>query len=171
MDSASSNITIDDLVIDHAVLYETIRKSLTRDPFDHYINGVCGLFICILGTISNALSFSILVRRTMRLSTYVYLAGLCLSDFTACLFLIPGCILDAYPIEVPDFELPRTYAYTKLLIITGFENFFQVIYFELFIIIYLGAISTTARALSVWLCVAFTIDRWISKLTFCFKTV
>ena len=25
-----------------------------------------------------------------------------------------------------------------------------------------GAISTTARALSVWLCLAFTIDRWIS---------
>ncbi|CAF3341757.1 unnamed protein product [Rotaria sp. Silwood1] len=142
MDSSSLNVTIDDLVIDNAQFYETLRKSFKRDPFDHYVNGVCGLFICLLGTISNALSFSILIRRTMRLSTYVYLAGLCLSDFTACLFLIPSCILDAYPVEVPDFELPRTYAYTKLLLITG-------------------AISTTARALSVWLCVAFTIDRWI----------
>ncbi|CAF0727120.1 unnamed protein product [Adineta steineri] len=138
----SSNVTIDDLVIDNVALYESIRRSFSRDPFDHYINGLCGLFICLLGTISNALSFSILIRRTMRLSTYVYLAGLCLSDFTACLFLIPGYILDAYPVEVPDFELPRTYTYTKLLIIAG-------------------AISTTARALSVWLCVAFTIDRWI----------
>ncbi|CAF3730564.1 unnamed protein product [Rotaria sordida] len=141
MDS-SSNVTIDDLVIDNAALYESIRKSLKRDPFEHYVNGVCGLFICLLGIISNALSFSILIRRTMHLSTYVYLAGLCLSDFTACLFLIPGYILDAYPVEVPDSELPRTYVYTKLLIIAG-------------------AISTTARALSVWLCVAFTIDRWI----------
>ncbi|CAF2335982.1 unnamed protein product [Rotaria sp. Silwood2] len=142
MDSSSSNVTIDDLVIDNAILYETIRKSFKRDPFDHYVNGVCGLFICLLGTISNAMSFSILIRRTMRLSTYVYLAGLCLSDFTACLFLIPGYILDAYPVEVPDFELPRTYTYTKLITITG-------------------AISTTSRALSIWLCVAFTIDRWI----------
>ena len=27
----------------------------------------------------------------------------------------------------------------------------------------LGALSTTTRVLSVWLCVAFTIDRWISS--------
>ena len=115
----TSNVTIDDLVIDNLALYETFRKSFSRDPFDHYVNGVCGLFICLLGTLSNALSFSILARRTMRLSTYVYLAGLCLSDFTACLFLIPGYILDAYPVEVPDFELPRTYTYTKILVIAG----------------------------------------------------
>jgi hypothetical protein len=120
--SSSSNFTIDDLVFDHLGFYETLRKSFTRDPFEHYVNGVCGLFICLLGTISNALSFSILVRRTMRLSTYVYLAGLCLSDFTSCLFLIPSYGLDAYPVEVPDFELPRTYAYTKLLIIAGIFN-------------------------------------------------
>jgi len=114
-----SNVTIDDLVIDNFALYESIRKSFTRDPFEHYVNGMCGLFICILGIISNALSFSILIRRTMQLSTYVYLAGLCLSDFTTCLFLIPGYILDALPIQIPDSELPRTYAYTQLLIITG----------------------------------------------------
>ncbi|CAF4694581.1 unnamed protein product [Rotaria sp. Silwood2] len=142
MYSPSSNVTIDDLVIDNAALYESIRKSFTRDPFDHYVNGICGLFICFLGIISNALSFSILIRRTMRLSTYVYLAGLCLSDFTACFFLIPGYILYAYPINIPDYELPRTYTYTQIIIITA-------------------AISTTARVLSVWLCVAFTIDRWI----------
>jgi hypothetical protein len=119
MDISSSNVTIDDLVIDPEALYETIRKSFTRDPFDHYVNGVCGLFICLLGTISNAISFSVLIRRTMRLSTYVYLAGLCLSDFTACLFLIPSYILDAYPVGKPDFELPRTHTYTKFLIIAG----------------------------------------------------
>jgi hypothetical protein len=119
MATSSSNVTIDDLVIDNLDLHESIRKSFTRDPFEHYINGVCGLFICLLGIISNAFSFSILIRRTMRLSTYVYLAGLCLSDFTACLFLIPGCILDAYPIKILDFELPRTYAYTQLLVIAG----------------------------------------------------
>ena len=119
MTNPSANLTIDDLVIDHSALYDAIRKSLTRDPFDHYVNGICGLFICLLGTINNALSFSILIRRTMRLSTYVYLAGLCFSDFTACLFLIPRYILDAYPVEVPDFELPRTYTYTRLLIISG----------------------------------------------------
>jgi hypothetical protein len=122
MDVPSANVTIDDLVIDNAALLESIRKSFSRDPFEHYVNGVCGLFICLLGTFSNALSFSILVRRTMRLSTYVYLAGLCLSDFTACLFLLPGFILDAYPIEIPDFDLPRTYTYTKLLIISGILN-------------------------------------------------
>jgi hypothetical protein len=116
---ASVNVTIDDVVIDHDDYYEAIRKSFTRDPFDHYVNGLCGLVICLVGTVSNALSFSILTRRTMQLSTYVYLAGLCLSDFTACLFLIPGYILDAYPIEVPDYDLPRTYAYTRCLIIAG----------------------------------------------------
>lgn len=115
----SSNVTIDEVVIDNRVLYESIRKSLTRDPFFHYVNGICGLSICLLGIISNALSFSILIRRTMNLSTYVYLAGLCLSDFAACLFLIPGYVLDAYPIYIPDSELPRTYLYTKVLIITG----------------------------------------------------
>jgi len=124
MDVSSANVTIDDLVIDNMALLESIRKSFSRDPFEHYVNGVCGLFICLLGTFSNALSFSILVRRTMRLSTYVYLAGLCLSDFTACLFLLPGFILDAYPIEVPDFDLPRTYTYTKLLIISGILNMY-----------------------------------------------
>ncbi|CAF1645670.1 unnamed protein product [Rotaria magnacalcarata] len=144
IDLSSSNVTIDDLIIDNADLYESIRRSFARDPFEHYVNGICGLFICFLGIISNALSFSILIRRTMRLSTYVYLAGLCLSDFTTCLFLIPAYILDAYPIEILDCELPRTYAYTQILIITS-KN----------------AISTTTRVLSVWLCVAFTIDRWI----------
>ncbi|CAF0858161.1 unnamed protein product [Rotaria sordida] len=138
----SSNVTGEDFVIDDAALYESIRKSFTRDRFDHYVNGICGLFICFLGIISNAVSFSILIRRTMRLSTYVYLAGLCLSDFTTCLFLIPDYILHAYPINILDHELPRTHTYTQILIITG-------------------AISTTARALSVWLCVSFTIDRWI----------
>jgi hypothetical protein len=119
MSISSLNVTIDDLVIDHVALYEAVRKSFTRNPFDHYVNGICGLCICLLGIISNALSFSILIRRTMRLSTYVYLAGLCLSDFTTCLFLIPGYILDAYPIEILDYELPRTYTYTQLLIIAG----------------------------------------------------
>lgn len=117
--SAESNFTIDDVVIDSFALSEAMRKSFTRDPFDHYVNGLCGLFICLLGTLSNAMSFSVLIRRTMQLSTYVYLAGLCLSDFTACLFLIPSCILDAYPIEVPDYELPRTYAFTRVLIVSG----------------------------------------------------
>ena len=139
-----SNFTIDEVYLNPSDLTEAIRKSFTRDPFDHYLSGICGLFICLLGTWSNALSFSVLVRRTMQLSTYVYLAGLCLSDFTACLFLIPGYILDAYPMRVLDYELPRTYAYTRFLLIAG-------------------AISTSARVLSVWLCVAFTIDRWISR--------
>ena len=115
----SLNVTIDDLVIDNYDLYVSILKSFTRDPFEYYVNGLCGLFICLLGIISNAISFSVLIRRTMHLSTYVYLAGLCLSDFTTCLFLIPGYILDAYPIQIPDFQLPRTYIYMKLLIITG----------------------------------------------------
>lgn len=119
MESSSSNITIDDLVIDNDALHESIRKSFRRDPFEHYVNGICGLFFCLLGTFSNALSFSVLVRRTMRLSTYVYLAGLCLSDFTACFCLLPGYMLDAYPVDVPDFELPRTYTYTKILIAAG----------------------------------------------------
>ena len=57
MTISSLNVTIDDLVIDHAALYETIRKSFTRDPFEHYVNGMCGLFICILGIVSNALKF------------------------------------------------------------------------------------------------------------------
>lgn len=115
----SSNVTIDEVVIDNLALYESIRKSLTRDPFFHYVNGICGLSICLLGIISNALSFSVLIRRTMNLSTYVYLAGLCLSDFATCLCLIPGYVLDAYPPDIPDSELPRTYLYTKVLIITG----------------------------------------------------
>ena len=119
MAMSSSNVTIDDLVIDNLALYESIRKSFTRDPFFHYVNGICGLAICLLGIISNALSFSILIRRTMNLSTYVYLAGLCLSDFATCLFLIPGYVLDAYPIDIPDSELPRTYLYTQILTITG----------------------------------------------------
>ncbi|CAF1212337.1 unnamed protein product [Adineta ricciae] len=139
---SSLNITIDDLVIDPEALHESIRKSFTRNPFDYYVNGICGLIVCLAGVVSNALNFSVLIRRTMRLSTYVYLAGLCLSDFTTCLFLLPGCILNSYPLQVPDYELPRTYIYTRILIISG-------------------AISTTARVLSVWLCAAFTIDRWI----------
>ncbi len=119
MDSTSSNFTIDDLVLDQETLNEAIRKSFSRDPFDHYVSGIFGLFICIIGCISNALSFSVLIRRTMRLSTYVYLAGLCLSDFAACLFVLPNYILNSYPLDKLDFELPRTYTYTKLLIITG----------------------------------------------------
>ena len=159
---ASLNVTIDELVIDKVVLIEMLRKSLIRDRFEHYVNGVCALVICLLGIVSNVLSFSILIRRTMRLSSYVYLAGLCLSDFMTCLFLIPSCILDAYPIDVPDYELPRTYVYTRLTIISGRIDNWSIIFIVLFRFSHLGAISTTGRVLSVWLCVAFTIDRWIS---------
>jgi len=131
---SSSNVTIDDLVIDNHALYESIRKSLTRDPFEHYVNGICGLSICLLGIISNLLSFSILIRRTMYLSTYVYLAGLCLSDFMACLFLIPGYIIDAYPMDKLDSELPRTYFYTQLLIITGRMKHLKNYFYSNFVI-------------------------------------
>ena len=121
-DISSSNVTIDDVVIDDKALRETILESFRHDPFERYVKGACGLFICLLGIISNAMSFSILIRRTMRLSPYVYLAGLCLSDFTTCTFLIPRYILDAYPVEVSDFDLPRTYGYTKFLTIAGISH-------------------------------------------------
>lgn len=161
MHISSLNITIDDLVIDNDVLVEAIQKSFRRNTFDHYVNGICGLIICLLGVVSNALSFSILIRRTMRLSTYVYLAGLCLSDFSTCLFLLPGCILNSYPLRILDYELPRTYVYTRILIVSGRNDaagHTRRAHFGT-----LGVISTTARVLSVWLCAAFTIDRWISK--------
>lgn len=119
MDPTSFNFTIDGIVFGKDDLKEALRKSFSRDPFDHYVSGIFGVFICILGCISNALSFSVLIRRTMRLSTYVYLAGLCLSDFAACLFVLPSYILNSYPLNKLDFELPRTYRYTQLIIITG----------------------------------------------------
>ena len=57
MAESASNVTIDDVVIDNQVLYESILKSFKRDPFDHYVHGICGLSICLLGIISNAFQF------------------------------------------------------------------------------------------------------------------
>ncbi|CAF0772289.1 unnamed protein product [Didymodactylos carnosus] len=131
-------VNIDDVHLDLLDIERTLQTSFIRDTFEHYVNGICGVLFCILGIISNALSFSVLIRRTMKLSTYVYLAGLCLSDFTACICLLPICLLDAYPISIFEYELPKTYSILRFLIITG-------------------VISTTARAVSVWLCFAFTI--------------
>ncbi|CAF1633795.1 unnamed protein product, partial [Didymodactylos carnosus] len=60
--NSSDGYQIDDVHLDLRDIERTLRTSFTRDPFEHYANGICGVVFCILGIISNALSFSVLIR-------------------------------------------------------------------------------------------------------------
>ena len=61
-----------------------------RESLNYYLMGVAGVTVCCFGLIGNLLSLAVLTRKTMRTSTYCYLAALGVCDllFVACTIML-----------------------------------------------------------------------------------
>jgi len=61
-----------------------------RESINYYLMGVAGVTVCCFGLVGNLLSLAVLTRKTMRTSTYCYLAALGVCDllFVACTLML-----------------------------------------------------------------------------------
>ena len=110
--------------------------------FMYYLNGVCGMIICVLGMIGNILSVIVLSQRVMSSSTYSYLSALAMSD-TVFLFFTMLLLLK-------DTDKPLKDG-------TAWQD--PVYYIKMFPIVHPAAV--TFQVTSIWLTLAFTVDRYI----------
>ncbi len=119
------------------------EEKYKRDLLTYYVMGIGGMTICCLGLIGNMLTLTVLTRRTMKSSTYSYLSALSVCD---CLVLFCTIIL-----LVKDVNRP----------IKGEHRWpwDEGLYPYLFP--YIHAAAFTFQVTSVWLTLAFTLDRYI----------
>ncbi|ESO91158.1 hypothetical protein LOTGIDRAFT_153588 [Lottia gigantea] len=107
----------------------------------YYLMGIGGMIICCFGNIGNILSIIVLTRRIMRSSTYVYLAALAFCDMLVLVFTMLLLLEDT---KVPS---------------DGLSPLYQTYYAFLFP--WVHPITITFQVTSIWLTLAFTIDRYI----------
>ena len=129
----SKNVSFDDFSnadLDNDIEY---RATLT-----YVLSGIAGTTVCCLGTVANALSVAVLTRRSMRSSTYMYLASLAVCDTLVLLITLLLVIKDTrYP---PSKEM----------------NIFHNLTFP-----YTHPTVVMFQVTSIWLTLAFTVDRYI----------
>ncbi|XP_069101458.1 FMRFamide receptor-like [Argopecten irradians] len=112
-----------------------------KDLLMYYLMGICGMTLCCLGIIGNILSVIVLSQRLMRSSTYSYLSALALSDtfflFTTMLLLIKDT---KKPVKSEIRWMEPYYVY---------------------MFPYIHPAALTFQVTSIWLTLAFTVDRYI----------
>ena len=107
----------------------------------YYMTGIAGVIVCILGCTGNGLSAAILWTKMYTSSTNVYLLALAATDSFLLVFaflLSLSCILDA---DWPD---------------STEANHFRAYTFP-----YVQPLVNTFQSISIWLVLAFTVDRYI----------
>ena len=110
----------------------------------YYIMGIGGMAVCCLGIIGNILSIVVLTQKCMNSSTYSYLTSLAVCDL---LFLLFSMIILVKDTEKPPHDY---FSQTNVLI-----------YFSKYLFSYLHPIAFTFQVTSIWLTLAFTVDRYI----------
>jgi len=110
---------------------------------NYYLMGIAGSTVCFVGIVCNILSVIVLTRRVMNSSTYSYLAALSVCDMLALI------------LTVIIFLLSEDTVYPE----KGKLNWAKSAYAILFP--YLHPAAVTFQVTSIWLTLAFTVDRYI----------
>ena len=131
----------------------TLGISDFQDVFDFdvplltLVLGFLGTFICMIGIIGNIFSIIVLCKKSMKkLSTYSYLLGLSICDEIS-LVLTVFIFLD----YLAPFLLKNLNFVTKIKLINSHKIFLFYIY----------PVVSSTQALSVWITLAFTVDRYL----------
>ena len=140
------NLTNDSLLLDTEDLSaieldesDLNHIGITRLTQTLAIIGVC---ICVIGIIGNFFSIIVLNRKAMKkLSTYTYLLGLAVCDEISLTFTIMILL---------HYTVPTNVKYTKAFTFN-----------TKILLIYIYPIVASTQALSVWITLAFTIDRYL----------
>lgn len=113
----------------------------TSKYLSHILLGIIGVIICIVGIFGNIISIIVLSRQSMhKLSTYAYLIALSVCDAFGLFFTI--IVLIQYSIP-PGSVMPKWMSTTYPILL-----------------VYVYPIVVTSQTLSVWITLAFTIDRY-----------
>lgn len=110
-----------------------------REKLLYYLMGIGGSIVCCLGTIANAVSIAVLTRRSMRSSTYTYLAALAVCD-SLVLFLTLLIIIN----DTQHPDSPK-----------------QMDEFHAILFPFVHPSAVVFQVTSIWLTLAFTVDRYI----------
>ena len=115
-----------------------------RDMLTYVLTGICGLLVCSLGIIGNAVSLVVLQRKIMRTSsTYSYMSALAACDM--CVLMFTMVLL------LNDIEPPKR----------GVQKWPWVGGIYPYLFPFFHAAAFTCQVISVWLTLAFTVDRYI----------
>jgi hypothetical protein len=81
-------------------LDEQKAEAYTRELIIYYLMGIGGTTLCCLGLIGNFVSLVVLSQRSMRSSTYSYLAALAVCDMLVLIFTLALIAKDVHrPVE------------------------------------------------------------------------
>lgn len=122
---------------------DTDEHHYEKALLNYYLMGIAGTTVCFVGIVCNILSVIVLTRRSMNSSTYSYLAALALCD-TLALFLTVIIFLLS-----EDTILPQKGKLT-------WPNTLYAVLFP-----YLHPAAVMFQVTSIWLTLAFTVDRYI----------
>ncbi|KAK2184988.1 hypothetical protein NP493_248g01024 [Ridgeia piscesae] len=115
----------------------------TRNLITYYLMGIGAMTVCVLGLLGNILSLIILTQKTMRSSTYSYLSSIAVCDSLVLIFTMVLLMKDLdYPVKDQQ-KWPWD----------------RGLYPYLFPFVH--PLAFTFQVTSIWLTLAFTIDRYI----------
>lgn len=105
----------------------------------YYLMGIGGVSVCCLGLVANGLSVAVLTRRSMRSSTYTYLSALAVCDTLVLVFTALLILKDT-----------KSDSSSKSL-----DHIYSIIF------PYVHPTAIIFQVTSIWLTLAFTVDRYI----------
>lgn len=126
---------------------ELIKLELDGTSRLTQILSIFGTIICVIGIIGNIFSIIVLCKKSMtKLSTYSYLLGLSICDELSLLLTVFIFL---------DYLSPFLTTYLSCSAQVSLVNFSKVLLF------YIYPIVSSTQALSVWITLAFTVDRYL----------
>lgn len=135
------NTNIEDDLTDRDVLELLKEQNASENSFQ--IISLFGVIICLFGIIGHLFSIIVLCKKKMkRLSTYSYLLGLSICDEISLILTILIFLENL----IPFLKLNLSH---------------EILMRHKILLIYIEPITVSTQALSVWITLAFTIDRYL----------